>query len=527
MWLIGVWLSCACQAPLATPEDADGVRTTRAGAVVDVRDFGAVGDHSTLNTTAIQSAIDAAADRGGGTVYFPAGDYITGTLRLRDHVTLHLDNGCTLWGSTRIEDYDDGNKHLIYAEDAQDIAILGQGAIDGNGPRFWDHGRLERWLRGEIQLERTSDMLRFDRCRNVVLEGVEVRYGAFWNIGFGDCERVTIRALTLINGIYEDDGPNTDGINLWNCNKVRISDCDIQTGDDCIVVLGDSRDITITNCKFTTSETALMISGVRNLTFSNSTIHDAGCGIGFRVWNGIVVDGVRIDNIVMDVSDSFDTGGQVIYMWSFPLYVETAPPAGTVLPPAGIVDNVTISNVTARANGGIFVTGFREKEGYIRGLTLENIRIFMFGGKDKSGLNDDPPDPYPIYGFHGAPYAIFIRYVKDLELRNVTFHWNTPESERWGSALRCWGVDELEIDGFDGRQSLGSGAPAIWLKDVEQAFVHDCRAPQGTETFLLLDQGTQDVTLTGNDLSRAREAYAVEPGASPLVFESGNRLPGE
>ena len=94
-----------------------------------------------------------------------------------------------------------------------------------------------------------------------------------------------------------------------NRRKIRISDCDIQTGDDCIVLLGDSRDVNITNCKFTTTETALMISGVRNLTFSNCTIHDAGCGIGFRVWNDIVVDGVRIDNIVMDVSDKFDTGG--------------------------------------------------------------------------------------------------------------------------------------------------------------------------------------------------------------------------
>ena len=90
------------------------------------------------------------------------------------------------------------------------------------------------------------DMLRFDRCRDVVLEDIEVRYGAFWNIGFGDCERLKIRGISMVNGIYDEDGPNTDGINLWNCRRVRISDCDIQTGDDCIVVLGESRDVTIT-----------------------------------------------------------------------------------------------------------------------------------------------------------------------------------------------------------------------------------------------------------------------------------------
>jgi len=151
----------------------------------------------------------------------------------------------------------------------------------------------------------------------------------------------------LAIGVYEDDGPNTDGINLWNCTRVQISDCDIITGDDCIVVLGTSRDVTITNCTLQTSETALMISGVRNLSFSNSTIHDAGCGVGFRVWNDIVVDGVVINNVVMDVSDRFQGGGTAIYMWSFPLYVETPIPADTPLPPPGKVSNVTVSNVVA------------------------------------------------------------------------------------------------------------------------------------------------------------------------------------
>ncbi|MBT5877381.1 MAG: hypothetical protein HOH43_28430, partial [Candidatus Latescibacteria bacterium] len=344
--------------------------------VYDIRDFGAIGDRVCLETKSIQNAIDTVSALGGGTIHFPPGDYLTGTVRLRDDITLYLEQGSTIWGSTDLSHYDPDHKHVIYGDQARNIVIEGRGAIDGNGPRFWDGGRLEKWLRGEGELPRTSDMIRFDHCENVTMEDIEVRYGAFWNIGFGDCRRITVRALSIINGIYEEDGPNTDGINLWNCQRIRISDCDIQTGDDCIVVLGESRDVTITNCKFTTTETALMISGVRNLTCSDCTIHDAGCGIGFRVWNGIVVEGVRIDNIVMDVSSDFKTGGQAIYMWSFPLYVESDSeiPKDEPLPPAGTVENVTISNVTAKANGGIMVTGFREPEGYIRSLNLENVR---------------------------------------------------------------------------------------------------------------------------------------------------------
>ncbi len=514
-------LGCACQTSGFDPVALQG-----AGDSLDVRDYGAIGDGKSLNSAAIQRAVDAAAARGGGTVRFPSGDYVTGTVRLRSDVTLLLDAGCTLWGSTDIADYESGQEHLLYAEDAENVAIVGRGAIDGNGPRFWDGGRLGRWLRGEISLVRTSDMLRFDRCKNVVLEDVEVRYGAFWNIGFGDCERVTLRALTLINGVYEDDGPNTDGINLWNCRRIRISDCDLRTGDDCIVVLGDSRDVTITNCKFTTTETALMISGVRNLVFSNSTIHDAGCGVGFRVWSGIVVDGVRVDNIVMDVSDRFDTGGQAIYIWSFPEYTEVPVARDKELPPPGTIDNVTISNFTGRVNGGVFVTGFRERPGWVRGLTLENLRLTMNGGMDKSGLNDDPPDdPYPIYGFHGAPYAMFLRYVEDLDVRDVHFSWSEPERADWGAALRVRHAGDLVLDGFEGRQSLGSEQPAVWLYEVERALVRDCRAPDNTGTFLFLDEGTQDVTLIGNELSRAARGWAAAEGTDPTVVELANRGP--
>jgi len=496
--------------------------------VYDVCAFGAVGDGTTMDTESIQQAVDRASAAGGGTVYFPPGDYLTGTVRLRDNVTLYLDFGSTIWGSTDLDHYDPEHKHVLYARNARNIAIDGRGAVDGNGPRFWDGGRLERWLRGECDLPRTSDMIRFDECENITIEDIEVRYGAFWNIGFGHCHRIAVRALTIINGIHEEDGPNTDGINLWHCTRVRISDCNIQTGDDGIVVLGDSRDVTITNCQLTSSETALMISGVRNLAVTNCIIHDSGSGIGFRVWNDITVDGVLIDNVAIDVPNRRREGGQAIYLWSFPLYIESNDeiPEGESLPPAGTIDNVTISNVTARVNGGVFITGFREKEGYVKRLTLQNIDIVMMGGVEKSDeLNVDPPDPYPIYGHHGAPYAMYFRWIDDLKLRNLRFTWNAPEQAAWGSALRCVDIGDLEIAGFEGRQALPSDEPAIRLVGVGRAYLHGCRAPQQTGTFLSLEDGTGDLTLIGNELSRARRAYAIPENSSPTIFEAANRSP--
>jgi hypothetical protein len=492
----------------------------------NVVDFGAIGDSSTLNSRPIQDAIDAAAGLGGGTVFFPPGEYLTGTIRMRDNITLYLENGCTLLGSSNMEDYDPEQKHLLYAEDAENMVISGHGSINGNGPSFWDDGRLEKWLKGEIDLPRTADMIRFDRCSNIVIEDVGIDYGAFWNIGFGDCSRISIHSISMRNGIYEEDGPNTDGINLWHCTRVQISDCDIITGDDCIVVLGKSRDVTITNCKLQTSETAIMISGVRNLAISNITIHDSGCGIGFRVWNGIEVDGVVINNLVMDVSDRFKGGGTALYMWSFPLYVETSIPEETPLPPPGTIKNVNISNMVASSNGLACING--AKNGYIKGLTLNNVKFFMYGGKT-SAMNDNPPYPYPIYGFHHAsPYSLFFRHVDGLKLVNVRLEWNTPEKPEWGSALRCWKVNNLEINGFVGRQSLRSVKPAIGLQEVQGAHINNCIAPEGTGTFIEMDEQTSGVTLMGNDLSRCKEIYPGRPGMQKsTMFESCNRLPGE
>jgi hypothetical protein len=492
--------------------------------IYNVKDFGVVGDSSTLNTTAIQKAIDVASNNGGGTVLFPPGNYLTGTIRLRDNITLYLSNGCTIYGSTRMSDYDEQYKHLIYARDAKNIIITGYGTINGNGPFFWDKGKLQKWLKGEIDLPRTRDMIRFDKCTNIVLENIGINFGAFWNIGFGNCSQITVHGITMRNGVYSEDGPNTDGINLWDCNKVQISDCDIISGDDCIVILGDSHDVTITNCKLQSSETALMISGVRNLAVTNLTIHDSGCGIGFRIWNGIVVDKVVIDNIVMDVSDRFKGGGTAIYMWSFPLYIETEIPDDTSLPSPGIVNNVIISNVIASANGLVCING--AKNGFIKGLSLNNIKFFMYGNKI-SELNNNPPYPYPIYGFHNAsPYSLFFRYVDNLKLNNIQVDWNKPEKPEWGSALRCWSVNNLEIDGFKGRQSLNSNNPSIWLKNVKGAYLHNCFAPEGTGIFLKIDSGTADVTIMNNELSHAKKMYTVDSDLNKKsIFVSFNHKP--
>jgi len=340
-----------------------------------------------------------------------------------------------------------------------------------------------------------------------------------------DCDRVTIRGISILNGIApEDRGPNTDGIDPDGCTRVRISDCYIRGNDDCIVLKITNRtggrkvcrDITVTNCVLETTQTALKIGSetygeFRNITFSNCVVRDAGCGVGLWMRDGGLIDGWTVGNISMTLD-----GGVAIYFWSWKREDNTS---------WGTVKNVSVSNVNAVADGCVFISGVEER--HIKGVTLDNIRIHMRGGAEKK-WHEEPPYPFTVWGHRSTPYDIFCRYVDDLKLRNVQVTWNTPEKAEWGSAIRCWHVRDLEIDGFVGRQALSSDQPTIQLKDAKGVFIHNCRASEGTDTFLEVGEDTEHVTMIGNDLSYAKRAFSLESGVkSREVFQSNNRLPDD
>jgi len=417
---------------------------------------------------------------------------------------------------------------LVYAEDAQNVSITGRGSINGNGKSFWGQFMNKRISEEEMRQKmwRPGSMMIFLRCRNLLLENVTIENSPAWTIHPMDCEDVTIRGISLLNGVYEDDGPNTDGINPDGCSKVRISDSYIRCGDDCIVLKITNRpgankfcrDIVVTNCVLQTTETALKIGTetygeFRNITFSNCVVHDSGGVFGLLMRDGGVIDGVAVTNITSDCTRL--KNGQGIYIWSHRRTDST---------PWGVIRNVIISDMNLKVGGGIFITGVEEK--HIQGLTLENIRLYIENGRNTK-YHDDPPHPFTVFGHHVAPYDIFCRYVDDLKLKNIQLTWSSPEQERWGSAIRCWHVKDLEISGFHGRQSLASiKSPVIWLKDVDNTYIHNCRAPEGTGTVLHMDEGTRRVSVMNNEFSQAKKLYTAVAGVSPKeLYESGNRLP--
>jgi polygalacturonase len=472
-----------------------------------IMDFGAIGDNETLNTKAFSNAINSAFDNGGGVVYVPPGEFLTGTIHLRSNVTLYLEAGATIYGDPKSDDY--LNSCLIHAEDAINVAVRGRGTIDGNGRAFFvktDKG----WERGPKR-PRTFIL---KRCENLMLEDFTLKNSGSWAIHPLDCDRVTIRGLSLVNGNYEWGGRNADGIDLDGCINVRISDCYLETGDDAIVLKctrssqrGECSNITVTNCVLKTDETALKIgsetSGTfRCITFSNCSIIDSGCGVGLWMRDGGLVDGWVVSNISMNVTPDFSRGGQALYMWAYPRTDDV---------PCGTVKNVSISNITARGDGGIFISG--TPESHIEGITLDKIRITMRGKLHKK-WHEDPPHPFTVWGHHSAPYDIFCRYVDDMELRDIRYIWNKPEKPEWGSAMRFVEVNDLVVDGFQGRQAMDSGKPAVELSKVKNALFRNCVAPEGTGTFLKVGEACSRISLMNNDLGYAEKMYE---GAEPVV----------
>jgi polygalacturonase len=286
----------------------------------NVRQHGASGDGLALDMHTIQALIDACAAQGGGTVYFPAGYYLTGSLFLRSNITLHLDAGAVILGSENPSDYPiihsrwEGTHQathapLIAGKNLQNIAVVGRGTIDGRGAIWWKAKE-----EGTLAHPRPR-LISFSDCTNVLIEGITAINSPSWTINPVHCQNVTIRGITVINPA---DSPNTDGINPDSCRLVRISDCHVSVGDDCITLKSGTeheqpdrsapcRDITITNCTLERGHGGVVIGsemsgGVKNVVISNCIFigTDRGIRIKSRRGRGGIVEDIRVTNLIMD-----------------------------------------------------------------------------------------------------------------------------------------------------------------------------------------------------------------------------------
>ena len=304
----------------------------------NVKKYGAVGDGVTMDTAAIQAAIDECAAHGGGQVILQEGSFLCGFIQMKSGVELHIERDAVLLGSTNPADFPQVESDLwlpqysprynsasfIYGDHCEDIAITGRGKIDCQGQAFVEpfdwYAELQKNLKkpgdkttNTLEADHLGYLWNYNRhtdavppprvvffigCKNVLVEDVTMQnQPAGWGYWITDCENVHFHRAQIIADV---DFPNNDGIHINCCRNVTISDCNVTCGDDAVVVRAYSlpmgRDIpcekvTVTNCNFTTHASGVRVGWIgdgtiRNCTFSNLNITESNMGINVQLPGG-------------------------------------------------------------------------------------------------------------------------------------------------------------------------------------------------------------------------------------------------
>ncbi len=468
---------------LSTLPLALGIATSRhgfsqlAGATKSILEYGAKPDGRTLNTHAIQSAIDEVSRAGGGTVNIPEGTFLTGRIELRSRVTLNLQSGSTLLGSTSTDDYnaDHGSptypgtnpRHLIFAQDADDVALTGPGRIDGQGPSFWEpSGRPplppdEAWAdvashsMTPKKSGRPSPMLEFVNCRRLKINGVHIENAPGWTLRTVNSDGVEIRGISIKNPTI---GPNTDGIDITGCQNMLVTDCIVDTGDDAICLKSENpygpeprllKNIEVTNCTLTTCCNGFKLGtssdgGFENIKFSNSIVRNGPVPFADRVISGIaleVVDGGWIDGVVAT--------GIRMERTRTPIFIRLENRKRSHDNPKHGIRNVIIDNVHAtEALLASSITGLRGME--IQDVTLAHIEVQNVLSGRPEWVNRAVPEKesaYPEARMFGMLPAtgLYVRHVRNLRLIDLVFT-ATKGEER--PAVIFDDVDGAEVKGL-------------------------------------------------------------------------------
>ncbi|TKG92904.1 glycoside hydrolase family 28 protein [Puteibacter caeruleilacunae] len=451
--------------------------------------YGVFGDGLSLNTQAIQVLIDQAAEEGGGTIVFPKGDYLSGSLRMQSNVNIDLKAGATLLGSTNPTHYkqvemperpdspkkdDNSQMAFIIAFNVHNFSIFGEGKIDGQGRALalnidsLHHAGVTVDPKYNYRRMRPNEtarpkLFRFSQCNNVTIKDLHLWNSACWGLSFELCRNLTLDNLKVLNRAYW----NNDGMDITDCNNVRITNCDVNSADDGICLKsyypGYCNDtIYIANCTVRSSASAIKFGtasygGFKNVTIENIKVYDT-----FRSAIAIEsVDGGIIENIHVSNIEAKNTGNAI--------FVRLGHRDGEQ---PGVIKNVSLKNIKvelpfgrpdeAYDMRGPAVNFFHNpipssisglKNAKVEGITLENIEITCPGRASKgmayvplNRLNQVPEKEkdYPEFTMFGElpSWGIYLRHAKGITMKNVKL---MLENEDYRPAIIFDQVKEINL----------------------------------------------------------------------------------
>ena len=428
-----------------------------------------------VDTASLQKAMDELSAAGGGRLVVPRGEWTIGTVWLRSGVDLHLPKGAVLKGSGNLADYNAPDAypqnfayrsegwrahHLIIAHEVHDVAITGEGAIDGNagafmapfrpdGPRgdfVWRHGYCN--ARDRAKGERPGQIIVFVESRNIRVTGVTLRNMPMWTCFLHGCEDALVDGVTITNAVYH---ANTDGVDVDSCRRVTVSNCRIDTGDDAIAIRGAPEklkdrskvceDILVTNCVCSCAASGVRVGigtgAIRRVRIRDFRIKDAGHGLLVQTsypeapTKGVTISDVRFENITID-----ECAHAVIV---------TAGTSGA----DAVLRDVSFSNVVARTFGSVIVEGAGKTRP--RGIGFDGLDLTLA----------PPPRPrheksdWEVVGIaNGLKSALVFENADDVRVKGLRL--------RRDPAL---GAERAQ-------DTLESNCTGVSVKGVDQGLVH-------------------------------------------------------
>lgn len=438
---------------LATAPAAATKVTSR---VCDVGDYGARGDGTSRATHAIQRAIDTCSASGGGVVLLSRGTFLSGTLVLKDNVTLRIAPKATLRASPEISDFaghppgdvpliavegstqskGNGPFHLLDASGARHIRIDGGGTIDGNGEAYWDADPKQVFV---SRRPRPSPLIEFVDSSDISIEHVKIHNAAGWTIHPLESRDVRISDVEIINN---PRGPNTDGIDVDSSSNVTISHVKVDAGDDCVVLKTTGRrgarpapptvHVTVSDLVCSSDDQGIKIGtetlgDIRDVLFRNVLIYRSKRqyrpltgGVSISMVDGSVLENVRVSNVT-------------IHDAATPFFLRLGNRGrGQRVPVPGRARNISLTNLSA--TGGTLASSITGLPGHpIENVTLKNINIVMAGG-GKNAKIDVPelPGDYPHAPMFGPLPAsgLYARHVDGLLLSRVRLRTDRPDPRR-------------------------------------------------------------------------------------------------
>ncbi|WP_304242956.1 glycoside hydrolase family 28 protein [Phocaeicola plebeius] len=462
--------------------------------VFNVLDYGACNDGSRLTTQAIQKAIDACYKSGGGRVYLPTGIYLVGTLNLFSNVEFYLETGSILKATTDLTQYQRHNTELagiFYTENSNNVSILGNGCIDGDGLSFMNVGKEKavgeydkmytrqgldfRKVEGKQgdgpwePKDRYHQMIVFSECSDITLKDFKCIDSPYWCFVIVHCERVKIQGLYIDNDLMI---PNSDGIDIISSSDVTVSDCHIYAGDDAIVlggygwhygdpgfknILKPSRNICVSNCILQSRSSGIRIGGhdqnpMSNYQFDNIVIFDSNRGINISVSDSCSLENVSFNNIRIETR--LHTGdwwgqGEPIKVSAMMLTPEK--------PKLGKIRNLFFNNITCIGENSVVMVA--DKQTQLEGIYFSNFEFIV----RKSRLENIAGGNYDLRvtshvkrNLYKADIPVF--YIENA--KNVFFSQGRMGWENADCSYHTYAVDAVDVVGLYLTNVIANSAPS-------------------------------------------------------------------